>query len=193
MIPLTGSGFGASVWEGTEGVVAPPQGGVRYIRYYIYYSNVTNLARAQDGEPWGVKTTAIGADPDTMRAIETSAPHTAAYNLQVRWGKNIDGPPNETDEDPSLQVGWNAVQLGLFLSTTTSSGDGGYRVWLDNDDEANPSADSAFSTSQDAATMGGLGLLIAMEPLLSTASLTIQIAAFEYADAFDPNWAANME
>ena len=161
MIPLSSGGYGANIWEASNGVVAS-QGSARYIRYYIYYSNVTHLRRAQDGDFWGVKTV-LNANPDTERAIETSAPHTAAENLQIRFGKNINGPPDETVGDPLLRVGWNAVQLGVFLSSTTSSRNGGYRVWLNNDNFSSPSAASSFTTSQNAAALGDLSLLAAME------------------------------
>ena len=190
-IPLGSGGFGANVWDcGNTGTFQ--QGRAYYIRYYIYYSDVTDLHRSQDNDFWGVKTTLIGASPDSYRAIETSAPHTGALNLQIRFGKNIDGPPHETsaNPDPLLRVGWNAVQLGVVTSTTATSGNGGYRVWLNNDNLAAPSSSSAFATSQQASAMGGLGLLIAMEPINSP--LTIKIGAYEYDDEFDAGWSARM-
>jgi hypothetical protein len=191
MIPLASGGFGANIWEGA-GSARPSQGGVRYIRYYIYYSNVTHLRRAQDGDFWGVKTVLINANPDTERAIETSAPHTAAENLQIRFGKNINGPPDETIGDPLLRVGWNAVQLGIFTSSTTTSRNGGYRVWLNNDQYSSPSASSSFTTSHTASALGDLSLLAAMEPLRNSTTLTIRFAAFEYDDEFDAGWSARM-
>lgn len=194
-IPLAlGQGFGSNLWFGSTGESSIPYGSTRVVKYYINYSNVNNIKRAQDLDPWGVKEVIIGATPDTNRAIATIAPHTGANEvLQLRWGKNIDGLPNETRPDIDYQTGWHAVQLVFQAPTAAGVPDARYKVYYDNDNVSLPNAINAGPTLQATDVMGGLEFLAVGEPISLNSELTILIGAIEFQNEFDNQWFANME
>lgn len=166
----------------------PPQGAKRYIRYRIRYSRITNI-QACPGQLWGAKLVIINAAPDTERMIDIVTPHTSAMALQAAISKNINGVPDQTEPYVTMTAGtWVNIQEEIAISTTPTSGNGGYKYWADNNNYASPNGISRFTTSMTASAMGGVSFLQAVDVLASGESLTMDVCCLEYDDQFDPVW-----
>lgn len=121
-------------WRGDVEPTNPPRGEPRYYRWRMKFSPETNFR----GAAWGGSCGLTGQQNKILlvsfnggRFIMTTR---ASANNGFIYTLGIGGGANEI-ESPSYPVGvWKDVQVEL----RSGSGNGGYKLWVDNNDQNNP-------------------------------------------------------
>lgn len=131
-------------WNGSIEASDPPQGARRFYRWRMRFSPATNFrgVYSQDGSPTplGNKLLMVGdgCGRNSCRVIVgyrgEGTTNTATMNVV------IDGGTSPTPSVP-IRVGeWLDIQVEADSSATTSSGDGAFKLWINNNDYARPTA-----------------------------------------------------
>lgn len=136
--------YGGQYYWGWNGVIEPgplPQGSRRYYRLWLRFSPGTNFRGL---ELDGTYTTGM---INKLMIIGDGCGRPCRVIFwyrgdagRPRFALSIDGGDNYVAA-PLQTVGqWMSLQLELTSSTTTTSADGSYKLWINNNDYANPTA-----------------------------------------------------
>ncbi|MCC6952607.1 MAG: hypothetical protein IT290_00665 [Deltaproteobacteria bacterium] len=144
----TAPGLGGEYYWGWNGYLEPSdptQGSSRFFRWRLRFSPETNFrgVYSQDGRPTTLTNKLLmvgdGCGRNSCRAIISyrgADDGTRAEYLRIA----LDGGDNPADA-LSLPVGeWINIQIELDSSTTTSSSDGAFKIWVNNNNYAQPTA-----------------------------------------------------
>jgi hypothetical protein len=181
-------------WSGNIEPSDPPQGARRYYRWRMRFSPDTNF-RAVD---WGngsspsalvnkVFLVGDGGRTDRCRVILEYTADPDAGNVR-RMRLQIDG-----GEDPALSgpwpIGqWLNIQIEVDSSSTPSSPDGGYKLWINNNDYGSPTAQTTGIT-----LLTSNWKFVRLGAFVSHGLASGGVHAFRHTDfqastTFDPNW-----
>jgi hypothetical protein len=132
-------------WNGNLESTDPPQGARRFYRWRMRFSPTTNFRGIHwdNGGPTTITNKVLmigdGCGRNRCRVIVTYRGADNGYQAQY-MRVQIDGGEDPADSPP-IRVGeWVDIQVELDSSTTTSSGDGGYKIWINNNNYAQPTA-----------------------------------------------------
>jgi hypothetical protein len=181
-------------WDGHVEAAPPPHGTTRYYRWRILYPEVDNfLALASDdGEPANSsnKLFIISSGGERCRVIVSMQGSRGDGLIQA--GIAIDGGDDQMQSDYVFSRGdWLDMQIELRASSDDATPDGGYRVWIDEDDYDAPTLDVQGivlnPTDWDFVGFGAYN-----NNLLEEGGVyEYWISAFEGATAFDTAWHAD--
>jgi hypothetical protein len=186
-----GSGTHAQYYLGwSTNVGTPGQGSTRYLR--LRFKGLSPVRMAGNDGSWGNKFIIIGdGDNPTGRVmciLRDNGQNDTTMAIQCQ--RNIDGDPNRTQLMTLSPDVWHSLQLELKSSTTTSSGDGHLRLWIDgaNSNYSAPTSQSgAFQLN--AINWGNLNVGYYAGTTISTGShVAYQVADIQYDDAFDAGY-----
>lgn len=185
-------------WTGTVEGSTPAQGQSRYFRYYFRADATTTGNKARGTA--GACATETGIDVKMIihgtddRIIHNYTTQPSGINMRFAIG--IDGGVNQITAGNIANGTWCAVQGQLISSSTASTADGGYRIWISNDTVGSPDADSIVQFGGRIIRTTGWttsGLWDFVNVCLSSDGVhKIRIAGYQYDDAFDPSFFANM-
>ena len=174
------------------GLPSIPQGDKVYVRWMI---RVT--APMQTGD-FGIKQWILGDDephPDDQRIIHTLRQWSCSgtdncYTFDT--DRNIDGLG--TGIILNSADAWHTVQVEIDTSTTTSSGDGSIKTWMDTNTYASPTT-AVTGQSFQAGYAGTLGVGYFGNMTEGGTNVVYRYCCFEYAtsadtSAFSTNWTA---
>jgi hypothetical protein len=141
-------GYGGEFYWGWNGNIEsqnPAQGTRRYYRWRMRFTPTTNFRGVhQDGSATSLTNKVLivgdgcGRDCRVIVNYRGGNPGQAGY-LRIQ----IDGGSYLADTPP-LNVGeWLDIQVELDSATTTSSGDGAYKLWVNNNNYSSPTAQRA--------------------------------------------------
>lgn len=122
----------------------PPTGSRRYYRWRMWFSPTTNF-RALDWDNGAAgnltnKLLIVGQGCGSNRCRVILNHNGERSDASVSFRLQIDGGADAVDT-PSYQRGqWLHVQVELDASSSGSTADGGYKMWVNNNDYSRPSA-----------------------------------------------------
>jgi hypothetical protein len=158
-----------------------PGGTVRYARFRL---------RFPQAGVWSAKFFILGdGDNNLARVIcELRDNGISSSTIAIKCTRNIDGVPNTTALHNLSLNAWHNIQVEMQSATTTSSGNGRLKIWVDSGDYNAPSSQSSLqqlnSTNWQNVNLG----YYAGTNGSSSSQVAFQIAAFEFDDQFDPSW-----
>jgi hypothetical protein len=185
-----------------------PQGATRYIRLLIRVARPCNPVGTFD--TWTDKLIILGdgAGGRTRMVAGFGDPHTPyppeqATRIELgALSRNIGGFPEEATAHTDVTIGdWHWVQWEVRSSSTVDADDGRIKVWIDHAAYALPTSQSDAmqlltgvyddETGELVATNGWNNLALGhfVNTSLRSGQMRIQVAGFEFADAFDAHWA----
>jgi len=182
-------------WRGRVEASQPAQGAVRYYRWLFRFSPGTNFrgidwSNGANADYLSNKMLIVGEGGDGNRQrviVESleSSPRTAG---QFRLRLAIDGGETAI-YTRNLQVGtWYYVQLEARSGRSSTSVDGRYSLWVNNDSYSSPTATAGpFVLRTQNWQYVGLGRFVNFG-LQEGGTHELQVAAFEAGSAFDPGW-----
>ena len=148
----TGSGapaYGGEFYWGWNGNIEgqnPAQGDRRYYRWRMRFTPNSNFRGVyQDGSPTSLTNKVLmigdGCGRNACRVIVNyrggNAGQVGYLRIQIDGGESL-------AETPPLNVGeWLDIQVEVDSSSTTSSGDGAYKLWVNNNNYGSPTAQRA--------------------------------------------------
>ena len=178
-------------WRGLLEAQQPAQGSRRYYRWWMRFSPTTNFRGLHgDGSPTTLTNKVLivgdGCGRSDCRVIVNyrgnSNYRQANFRIQIDGGDQlVDAPP--------VDVGmWFSVQVELDSSTSTSSRDGAYKIWINNNDYSRPTAQrSGFQLNPvgwNYVMLGGYN----NDGLASNGVHSFRQTGFEASLQFDPNF-----
>jgi len=140
-------GYGGEFYWGWNGNIEssdPPQGARRYYRWRLYFDPATNWRGLywQDGRPITITNKILmvgdGCGRNRCRIIVSyrGIPDGSAAEIRVA----LDGGDSPTPNVLLRKGQWLDIQIEADSSTTTSSADGAFKLWLNSDTYAAPTA-----------------------------------------------------
>jgi len=164
-----------------------PQGSTRYIR--LRFKVLSPVSLYGNDVSWGNKFIIVGdGDNPTGRVMCILRDNgMVETTMAIQCQRNIDGDPNRTGLITLSPDVWHSLQLEMKSSTTTSSGDGRLRLWIDGAN-SNISAPTSQSGSFQLNAINWQNLNIgyyAGTTIRAGSHVSMQIADFQYDDAFD--------
>lgn len=204
MTPVTIGGAPASDmrcgWGGVSSWPSFTQGEALYCQMYLQHIASDPCDNAVDGGTWEGKEVIIGGDTDSWRIIQAMSDPDWPTNHAGFVGKNIDGYPASTWNDG---IGFSdklilptssafAVQWGCETGAT-SSADGVFKIWVNNDTYASPTKTSGTNLALDASLMfGEPQMWQSIHPVATGSTLTIRISHVSFSKEFISNFYASM-
>lgn len=181
-------------WAGNVETSDPARGVARFYRFRLRFSATTNFR----GIDWGDGTSPSsmtnkllmvgdgGAESRCRVIVEYRGVPDAGNLLRLRI--NIDGGVDAVDTGPWPLNTWLNVQIEAKSSTNMSTPDGYFRMWVNNNSYASPSANRPTITlSQANWRFVRLGAY-ASNGLMADGVHTIRLADFQAAESFDSGW-----
>jgi len=131
-------------WNGDLEASDPPQGSRRFYRWRMRFSPQTNFrgVYSTDGSPTTLTNKILILGDGCGSRCRVILSYRGAENgTQARYFRvALDGGEDPADT-PAVNVGqWVDVQLEVDSSTSSSSNDGGYKIWINNNDYSRPTA-----------------------------------------------------
>jgi hypothetical protein len=132
-------------WKGTLESQDPSQGSRRFYRWRMRFSPTTNFkgVYSTDGGATTLtnKILMIGDGCGRNRCRVIVSYRGADNQRQIQFLRiQLDGGEDNADTPP-INVGeWVNVQIEVDSSTSTSSADGAYKIWINNNDYSRPTA-----------------------------------------------------
>jgi hypothetical protein len=172
-----------------SGIPGASQGAVRYFRVKIFTPNPSTATN----QFWGSKFIILGdASGDTSSRVicELRDNGMTTNTLSIRCMQNIYGGERGT-QLLSLPLGqWVSIQAEIRSSTSTSSGNGQIKVWVNSNDYSHPTGVSP-QFQQNVTRWENINVgFHAGSNATTSQHLLYRIAVFEFDDQFDPNWAS---
>jgi hypothetical protein len=179
-------------WMGDVESQDPPQGARRYYRWRMRFSPNTNLRALNwnDGSRTGIENKLLivgdtcGSSCRFILTYEGDITNNrvGAFRLQLDGGAFRVGTP------PQAFGQWLNIQIELDSSTTTGSGDGGYKIWINNNNYGSPTAQiSGFQLNPRNWRYVGFGYYN-NHGLASDGVHIWRHSDFQVATTFDSNW-----
>lgn len=168
-----------------------PQGATRYLRMRIRLVSPIQYRSVGNAGSWSTKLVILGDGGESSQRVMwnlRSGPSVSEPVFVIE--KNIDGGATRITTQPLPVDTWIAAQLELRSSTTPSSGDARFRLYLgpDNANPATPTYESGSFSISTADWDAILGLGYYCDYMRPGGNVRFQISAFEYDDEFDPTW-----
>lgn len=144
----TAQGYGGEFywgWNGNLEAQDPAQGSRRYYRWRMRFSPTTNFRGLywQDGSRTTLtnKILMVGDGCGRSRCRVIVSYRGADNGRQAQFLRvALDGGDDPADSGP-INVGeWVDIQIELDSSSTSSSTDGAYKIWINNNDYSRPTA-----------------------------------------------------
>lgn len=185
--------YGSNFYWGWAGEIEPsnpPQGARRYYRWRLWFSPNSNFRGINySGERVTItnKLLILGDScGDRCRVIFT---YRGQDNGQVGHLRlQIDGGEDLTETGPINTGRWLDVQIEVDSSSSPSTADGGYKMWINNNDYARPTAvRSNIRLNPTGWRYVRLGAYN-NDGLASDGVHTLRIGGFEASTAFDTGW-----
>jgi hypothetical protein len=177
-------------WWGPTGITQTGFAESKYYRYYIRHigNYPQKVFSCEGGGGWGAKTLIATADPDTQRVFEVTDATPDGFTTRV-WQNTL-----ENAQVPGFRSSgaWYAIQIQVTRSSGPGMSDGSAYVWQNNDDGSSPSASLTDRVLDSEECCEAAEFLPGGTPIGTGSSLTVEVAAYEIADAFDPGWYARM-
>lgn len=182
--------------------VAVPQGALRYLRWRFKLVSPIQW-RASNGNAAGGKLVILGnlceKSPYQPTRVISNLDASGGTAPFLRTEQNISGPPSRIDTTNGLALDvWHHMQVRVRSSSSASASDGLLSVYLDdaNRSESTPTGQSTggfrlltagWSTANGCGD-SSIGFGNTFNALASGQHFVIEVADFEYDDAFDPTW-----
>jgi hypothetical protein len=168
-----------------------PQGATRYIRMKIKLVGPISYQSVGSSGSWSTKMVILGDGGESQHRVMwnlRSGPSTSQPIFVIE--KNIDGGSTRISTNPLPVNQWIAAQLRIRSSSTTSSGNGQFALYMGNDNanESTPTMQSGNFSINTADWDQLLGLGYYCDYMRSAGHVQYQFAAFEVGDRFDPLW-----
>jgi hypothetical protein len=168
-----------------------PQGATRYIRMKIRLVGPISYQSVGSSGSWSTKMVILGDGGVSQHRVMwnlRSGPSTSQPIFVIE--KNIDGGATRISTNPLPVNQWISAQLRIRSSSTTSSGNGQFALYLgaDNASESTPTYQSGNFSISTADWDQILGLGYYCDYMRSSGHVQYQFAAFEIGDRFDPAW-----
>lgn len=193
-----GSYYGGQFYWGWGGFVEPqdpPRGAARYYRFRMRFSSNSNLQSGSENplgllSPVSNKILMVGdgCTQDPCRVILNYLANQTTWNGVEFFRIQTDGGENPGTTGQFLVGTWLNIQVELRSSTTASSGNGSYKIWINNNNYNSPNAQVLnLQLNPSYWRMVHLG---AYENggLYVTGVHSFRLASFEVAGSFDLGW-----
>lgn len=169
-----------------------PGGVRRYYRWRMWFSTDSNFQGVSiDGEPSNItnKLLIIGQGCRTGRCRFILSYRTDRETRRIGYFRaQIDGGEDHVDTGSYERGHWLNVQVELTASSSESAADGGYRVWINNDAFARPTAARAGIVLH-AANWGYVWFgAFNNDGLAAEGTHAFRHSGFEVAETFDNTW-----
>lgn len=192
---LTCSSWGGQYNWGWRDVIEPhpPQGARRFYRWRMRFTPDSNFLAISGGDGLAAnlqnKLLIIGQGCTTGRCrfILSYRGDSAARRVQY-FRIQIDGGEDDAETTAFNRGEWLNVQIELDASSSLSSADGGYKIWINNDNYAQPNAQRSAiqfdSQNWGFAWFGGFN----NDGLLAGGVHAWQNTDFQVASSFNAGW-----
>jgi len=181
-------------WKKT-GLTAPTQGSTRYVRVRLRIGSGFDATGNSPETVWSTKWIIHGDQdgPGEDRIIVALSPRVTLNDCHIRVAKNIGDVPSDGAGDVNLTLGiWNDIQYEVRYSSTSTATDGWFKLWVNNDTYASPTASSATNIALPSASHTSLGLgFFHNATTAAGGSVQLDYCQMEYDDAFDSSFHAN--
>ena len=187
-------GYGGEFYWGWNGTIEsdPPQGARRFYRWRMRFDPANNWRGTfwQDGSPINITNKILmvgdGCGRNNCRVIVSYRGVPDGSGAEVRIA--IDGGVTPTPDVFLPKGQWLDIQLEADSSTTTSSGDGAFKLWVNNNDYTRPT--SQITGIQLNPVRWGYVFLGAYNNngLASGGVQNFRVAGFQAATTFDASW-----
>ena len=193
----SGGSFGGQHYWGWWGFVEgsdPSRGARRYYRWRMYFTPDSNMRSRSwaDGSPTGAanKLLIVGDTCGTSCRFILTYEADVSNNRIGYFRIQLDGGANLADTQPYSLGTWLNIQVELTSSTTSSSGNGSYKIWINNNNYNSPSAQrSGFQLNPTNWRMVGFGYF-SNHGLASNGVHKWRHTDFQVATSFDANWSS---
>lgn len=172
-------------WE-KLGLASLSQGQSRFFRWRLRVGAGFNATGVEDAWTskfiiWG-----DGQVDGSERIMVHVAPRFVAEDFHISLGENIS---SERTPDYELTKGsWQSIQMEVQTSTTSSTDDGEFRVWINNDTYASPTEDFV-GVSLNAEAMDNFRFGFYCNATLATGGeCVLDFAQIQVATFFDDAW-----
>ncbi len=191
--------YGGEYYWGWNGMIEPSdpaQGARRYYRWRMRFSPTTNFrgVYSTNGQATTLTNKILmvgdGCGESRCRVIVTY--RGADNGRQAQYLRvQIDGGEDNADTAP-INVGeWLDIQVELDSSTSRNGSDGGYKIWINNNDYNNPNARrTGIALNPVRWRQVDLGAYN-NNGLTSNGVHAFRLTGFEASTAFDGGWARN--
>lgn len=172
-------------------VPAASQGATRYARVKMRILAPLNLASHQPEGAWASKFVILGDGGLESSRVIVELKTQTGNELSTRVQRNIDGDPNRTGLIGMSNDAWHSLQWEIRSSSSSGASDARLKMWQDgaNSNYGSPTSQSGnFFLSTAAWSNLNLGYYASGVLVPNVGRVSIQVAAFEYDDEFDPNW-----
>lgn len=183
-------------WNGNLESQDPPQGARRYYRWRMRFSPTTNFrgVYSNDGTPTtlGNKILMIGDGCGRNRCRVIVSYRGATNGTQAEFLRiALDGGEDPADTPPVNVGAWIDVQIEIDSSTTTSSGDGAYKIWINNNDYSRPTAQRTGIQLNPVRWRYVFLGAYNNNGLQSDGVHAVRQTGFQASTGFDPTWSVN--
>jgi len=179
-------------WDGNVERADPAQGSKRYYRWRMRFSPETNFRGINwtDGSPSGMQNKLLivgntcGSRCRFILSYQAEPDRGQVRNFRIQ----LDGGADLADTG-SFPIGeWLNIQVELDSSTTSSTSDGGYKIWINNDNYGAPTAQrtgiTLNPTNWKYVILGGF----MNDGLRSDGVHTFRQTDFQASTSFDAGW-----
>jgi hypothetical protein len=130
-------------WRQTIEPSDPPQGAKRYYRWRMWFSPDSNFrgVSSATGSSANIsnKLLIVGQGCDTRRCRFILTYRTDRDNLRLQYFRlQLDGGVDAASTGPYEKGQWLDIQVELSSSSTSTAGDGAYRLWINNNNYSSP-------------------------------------------------------
>lgn len=191
----TTMGYGGQFYWGWAGGIEasdPPQGAKRYYRWRMRFSPDTNFRGLDwgDGSPSGLSNKLLIVGDGCGRSCRFILEYYASPDTgQVRnFRIQLDGGVHMVDTGPFPIGQWLNIQIEVDSSSSASTADGGFKIWVNNDPYSTPTAQRTGITLNPVnwkyVVFGGY----MNYGVRSDGVHTIRQTDFQASTSFDPSW-----
>ena len=182
-------------WSGFIEPSDPPQGSRRYYRWRMRFSPDTNFRGINwsDGSSRGVESKLLivgntcGSRCRFILSYEASRDSGEVRNFRIQ----LDGGADLADTG-SYPIGqWLNIQIELQSSSSPSTSNGGYKIWVNNDNYGSPTAQRGGITLNPINWRNVMLGAFMNDGLESGGVHTYRQTGFQAATTFDSNWNDN--
>lgn len=176
-------------WTGNIEAQNPAQGARRYYRFRMRFSPGTNFRGTDsDGSSTTLTNKVLILGDGCGRDCRVILNYRGQTNGRTSLKLQIDGGAHliETNE---VAVGqWFTVQIEVDSSTTTSSRDGSYKIWINNNNYNSPSAQTSGFQLNPTNWRWVLFGAYENDGLAANGEHSFRLSGFEASTTFDPNF-----
>lgn len=179
-------------WDGHLEPADPAQGSKRYYRWRMRFSPQTNFRGINwaDGSPSGMQNKLLivgntcGSRCRFILSYQAEPDRGQVRNFRIQ----LDGGVDLADTGAYPVGEWLNIQIELDSSTTPSTADGGYKIWINNDNYGAPTAQrtgiTLNPTNWKYVVFGGF----MNDGLRSDGVHTFRQTDFQASTSFDAGW-----